>query len=651
MSSTPTNQSEQSEPSIAVPSRRALFRVGSVLLGLFVAMAFLEISLWVFDVEPTVELTKRNLRYVGDDNVAIGFHCYPSNPNEEFGPLPDITQGTWTLYSYSNPPEQLPLEAIEETPWCVVYQRNRMGSRGGEFSPQPAEGVVRIAVVGDSFVFGEGVQIDGSLPVQLNQRLGPRYELLNLGQVGASTEQEMVQAYGAVENLATRRILLVFLLNDIGQTRTLSAQQDYINDLIIFRDAHLANREENAWYKGHLRLLDFVGSRIQMRRIEQDTIGWYRDCYDPSKNGDYLLQLEGLLHELSVLPECRVAMVLYPLMEGFESEYPFAEIHQQVSDMAARAGLPVLDLAPVFSGLDSTGLWVHAADHHPNRRAHGIAAKAIVSWLRRDLPDFLKLETSGDTPTLGVGPDLAAELPGSVEDDLAQGAALVRQGQLFDARLHFVRALGRDPNNAIARLYLGIIADNERKLTEAVVHYREALRLRPGWADAANNLASTLVVFPTNLLRDVNEPTRLAESACQATDYTSIRHLDTLIAAYGQSGRYAEAVETALWTLDLEGAKLEPAIAEQVRLKLQQYRTLLAEHPPQEDDDEPAGDGDDTKPAPASSESPEVATPDTTPTTEEGASSSDTGDEPAIAPSEESSPEASATPAPPAETP
>ncbi len=644
------NQPKQSEPQIAAPSRRVLFRVASVLVGLFAAIVLLEISLWVFGFKPSVALTKRNLHYVGDDHTVIGYHCYPSNPNEEFQPLPaDRTHGSWTLYSYSNPPEELPLEAVQETPWCVAYHRNSLGLRGGEVSRQPQQGILRIAVVGDSFVFGEGVQADGTLPVQMNQRLGPRYEVLNLGQVGASTEQEMAQAYSAVENLNARRILLVFLLNDIGQTRVLAAQQDYINDLIIFRDAHLAKREVNAWYKGHLRLLDFVGSRFQMRKVEQETIGWYNDCYDKSKNSANLMQLEGYFHELSVLPRCRVALVLYPLIEGFEGDYPFAKIHEQVGDMADRAGLPVLDLAPSFSGLKSSGLWVHPADHHPNRRAQGIAAKSIVSWLRRDLPDFLEAKAPGDTPSNRGLSDQEAAMAGTVESDLQRGAVLVQQGQLFNARLHFVRVLRRAPDNEIARLYLGIIADNQGKLTEAVVHYREALRLRPGWADAANNLASTLVVFPKSSLRNPDEPVLLAEAACQATDYTSIRHLDTLIAAYGQSGRYTEAIETALWTLDLEGAKLAPTAAEQIRLKLQQYRQLLAEHPPREDEATDSSPGkeeaavddptdDRVEPSPGSSKRPESPEPESSTTKKEGTSEET---EPADAASSEGSPEPS----------
>ena len=606
MSSPSTQQAESPETSEEIFSRETWFRIGAVAVGFVAAVALLEISLWVLGIEPSVELTKRNLRYFGENNESVGFHCYSTNPDEEFQPLPNLMEGTWQLYSYSLPPEQLPLEAVEDTPWCVGYPRNSMGFRDVEHSPQPPEDVTRIAVVGDSFVFGEGVQFDGTLPVQINQALGPRYEVLNMGEVGASTQHELALAYQAVEHLNVHRMIFVFLLNDVEQTETLASQQEYINDLIIFRDAHLSKRNEGAWYKGHLRLLDFVGSRLQMSSIEDDTIQWYRDCYDPSKNSINLLQLEASFHELSILPDCRVAMVIYPLMEGFQDGYPFAEIHEMVRQLAENAGLPVLDLAPSFEGLKASGLWVHPSDHHPNRRAQGIAAKAIVSWLRRDLPDFLNADAAGDSSDEVEDTALDEEIAELQQNDLEQGAALVQQGQLFDARLRFVRVLKRDPQNEIAHLYLGIIADNEGKLAEAIVHYREALRLRPGWADAANNLASTLVTLPVNTLHDASEPVRLAEAACEATEYMSIRHLDTLLAAYGQAGMYEKAVETALWTLDLEGIDQDPAVAEQIRAKLAHYRQLLAENPPEEEEleivEESAEDTLDSEPMPEESE-------------------------------------------------
>jgi hypothetical protein len=47
-----------------------------------------------------------------------------------------------------------------------------------------------------------------------------------------------------------------------------------------------------------------------------------------------------------------------------------------LTDLAKAAGLPVLDLAPVFAGRETTSLQVH-----PNGRAHEIAAKTVAPWI------------------------------------------------------------------------------------------------------------------------------------------------------------------------------------------------------------------------------------------------------------------------------
>ena len=175
-------------------------------------------------------------------------------------------------------------------------------------------------------------------------------------------------------------------------SRELQERQDYINDLINIRDAHLDRYEAEQWYTGHLRVFELIGSRMSRSRIHSETIQWYLDCYDPSQNGNNLRNQAEAFSTIGTLANCRTAVVLYPLMEGFETGYPLAAIHQKARTMAQNAGLPVLDLAPVFANRKTSDLWVHPTDHHPNGAAHALAAAAILEWLRKDLPGFLEKE-------------------------------------------------------------------------------------------------------------------------------------------------------------------------------------------------------------------------------------------------------------------
>lgn len=86
---------------------------------------------------------------------------------------------------------------------------------------------------------------------------------------------------------------------------------------------------------------------------------------------------------------------MYPLMCGLENGYPLQPVHETVGRMARAAGLPVLDLAPIFRGKRTSEMQVHPTDHHPNGKAHHLAAKTIVAWLRSDVRGFLE---KGDSP-------------------------------------------------------------------------------------------------------------------------------------------------------------------------------------------------------------------------------------------------------------
>src|SRR5215510_379159 len=70
------------------------------------------------------------------------------------------------------------------------FSYNRRGFRTGEFSDQPAPGVARIVVCGDSHAFGWGVSDGERLTDHLLRGLAAKFsrpvEVLNLAQPGAS---------------------------------------------------------------------------------------------------------------------------------------------------------------------------------------------------------------------------------------------------------------------------------------------------------------------------------------------------------------------------------------------------------------------------------------------------------------------------------
>ena len=365
------------------------FRILSVILGLAVGFTLVELVLWIAGIEPPRLRGKQTL--LRESDRGLYYHLYPTNPNSEFQPLPqEVRQGRWLLLDNRLRKQPIPFERIKDTPWCVEYRISSQQLRDREYTLTPTAEVSRIAMVGDSFVYGEGVPYDSILPQRVEALLGDNYEVVNGGRSGIGTMEEVEMLQGPVQRFGCHRAIVVFIANDVQLTQRLRKRQKFINDLINIREEYLSEHETQTWYTGHLRMLHFVGSFFDMRRIRQETIQWYLDSYDTKHNAENLDQLVNHFHEMATLPNCRVALVLFPLMESLEQDYPLASIHEQIAAWAREAGLPTLDLAPVFRGMDTSSLQVHPCDHHPNGKAHAIAAKAIVQWLRSDVPGFLE---------------------------------------------------------------------------------------------------------------------------------------------------------------------------------------------------------------------------------------------------------------------
>jgi tetratricopeptide (TPR) repeat protein len=123
------------------------------------------------------------------------------------------------------------------------------------------------------------------------------------------------------------------------------------------------------------------------------------------------------------------------------------------------------------------------------------------------------------------------------------GLALGLEGRYAEARVQLDRAL--EVNSGNAELHRAM-ADVEAALGNpraSVRHGREALRLRPEYTEAANNLAWTLATCHDPTIRNPSEAIQLIEKIALASGEAWL--LDTLAAAYAAAGNFELAVSTA----------------------------------------------------------------------------------------------------------
>jgi hypothetical protein len=104
---------------------------------------------------------------------------------------------------------------VGSAPWENGLSTNAAGFRDAPHAEAKAPGAYRIAVLGDSFVFGSGVAQDAILTRRLAAHLGPGFEVVNLGVPGYGTDQELLTLRRWGRKFSPDLVLVGFFWNDL----------------------------------------------------------------------------------------------------------------------------------------------------------------------------------------------------------------------------------------------------------------------------------------------------------------------------------------------------------------------------------------------------------------------------------------------------
>ena len=153
------------------------------------------------------------------------------------------------------------------------------------------------------------------------------------------------------------------------------------------------------------------------------------------------------------------------------------------------------------------------------------------------------------------------------------GLALALQDNLDEAIRHFMEAVQLDPDSARAHYVLAHALNDGGRIKEAITEFKETLRLRPDWVIPMNSLAWLLATHKEDKFRNPEEAIRLAERACELTNYGNAGLVDTLAAAYAAAGRFPDAVKTTERAIDLAESANQQQLADEIKKHLELYKT------------------------------------------------------------------------------
>jgi tetratricopeptide (TPR) repeat protein len=156
-------------------------------------------------------------------------------------------------------------------------------------------------------------------------------------------------------------------------------------------------------------------------------------------------------------------------------------------------------------------------------------------------------------------------------DNLAK--ALLKKGQVAEAMVHYRKFLEIEPENVEARNTLGTALIQQGHVKEAIDQWQDALALQPDNGNAASNLAWVFATCPEDSIRDRARAVELGKKALRISGGKIPMIYKVLAAAYAESGRFADAIETAQHGAELATTQGNPGLAAELESNVVLYRS------------------------------------------------------------------------------
>jgi hypothetical protein len=239
-----------------------------------------------------------------------------------------------------------------------------------------------LCFAGDSFTFGHGVRnvadrFSDRIAAELESRHPGQFVVSNIGLPGL----DLYTIYELLEDAIGRQphidvVVYTLVLNDIECFEKEAGP--YYERIDHNRPRFFLLRDTYFYNFLYFRLVQFTQPEVR------DYYSFLQGSYD----GKAWERMQGELRALDNL--CRangieLRVAVFPFLNELGDDYPFRNAHEKIRTLCEHAEIPVLDLEPVFRKHTGEDLTVGAFDAHPNERAHGIAAEAMLDRLLSDL--------------------------------------------------------------------------------------------------------------------------------------------------------------------------------------------------------------------------------------------------------------------------
>ena len=271
--------------------------------------------------------------------------------------------------------------------WKKNHERlNNLKFREREFNFMPSSGSYRIAIIGDSITYGQGVEEKNRFSNLIGEYLNtinPKYEVLNFGRPGAETVDHLSILKEVVLSANPNYIILQWFINDFeGQDYS---RRPTTHALIPSATLHSVLHQSSAlYYLMNLQWISLQGVLGFSGSYSDYMIDRFGDRESPGSRTSIKTLKEFI--NLCLLNDIPVSIVLFPSTQyKIGREYPYNFLHDRVLETCMNQAIICVDLRSTYASHqdspETRGLWVNQFDAHPNSLANRLAAERLFDVL------------------------------------------------------------------------------------------------------------------------------------------------------------------------------------------------------------------------------------------------------------------------------
>jgi len=225
------------------------------------------------------------------------------------------------------------------------------GLRDRYYNPKKLDDVRRVAFMGDSFVFGLGIDSSDAIPKQLeyllNKHSSVKYEVMNCGVIGYNLTQEVRFLQQRILRFDPDIIIFLITGNDVG--RKIKRPSNRFSNF-IFRHSYLYQRAY-LWLENHLKRND-----LKPKSLKDLSSQAYAD-------------FKGMTRVLNSRQKVLVAVK------------NFSGWMKPILDICEKKGFYVLDFTPIFR-CHNERILLSKYDQHFNSKGAQVVASEIYTFLQ-----------------------------------------------------------------------------------------------------------------------------------------------------------------------------------------------------------------------------------------------------------------------------